>query len=196
MPIRVLLGCLVALPTLAIADAGQGQFMGYELGARYPSSPANVEVTATGSLLIAAENPVKPTDIAQVSLIATPESRTIGAIIATSWYATETEARAVARRYVDLLRAKYPDWALGREVMDASSRIVEVNFDEAPHTLQLRLVPDERDGRGMWRFSMSLGWNPSSNEWRAWQATSAGEHASSEANERQQLLKDADIRGL
>ena len=97
----------------------------------------------TENLLIAAENPVKPADIDQVSLIATPESRTIGRIIAARWYMSEGEARDVAGRYVELLRAKYPDWTLGGEVMDGNSRIVEVNFDEAPYNLQLRLVRDE-----------------------------------------------------
>jgi hypothetical protein len=170
--------------------------MGYQLGARYPAPASNVEVMTTGNLLIAAENPTKPSDIAQVSLIATPESRTIGGIVATSWHATEAEARAVARRYVELLRAKYADWALGREVMDASSRVVEVNLDKAPHSLRLSLVRDEHDGQDMWRFSMSLGWNAESNEWRAWQDTAATEHASAKATERERLLNDSDIRGL
>lgn len=196
MPFRLFLCCLLALPAVAVADAGQGEFMGYQLGDRYPARPPDVEVMTTGNLLIAAENPVKPDDIVQVSLIVTPESRTIGGIIAASWYATEAEAREVARRYVELLRAKYPDWALGREVMDASSRIVEVNFDKAPHNLQLRLVRDEHDGRDMWRFSMSLGWNGATNEWRAWQELAAIEHASAKAAERARFLEEADTRGL
>jgi hypothetical protein len=170
--------------------------MGYQLGERYSARAANAEVTTTGNLLIAAENPVKPADIVEVSLIATPVSRTIGGIIAASWYATEAEAREAARRYVELLRAKYPAWVLGREVMDASSQIVEVNFDKAPHNLQLRLVRDQHDGRDMWRFSMSLGWTEASNEWRQWQNMAAAEHASAKTTERERLLKEADTRGL
>ena len=193
MPIALLLCCLLALPTVALADAGQGEFMGYRLGERHPARPSNVEVTTTGKLLIPAENPIKPADIVEVNLIATPESRTIGYIVATSWYATESEAREVARRYVDLLRAKYPDWVLGREVMDAYSRIVEVNLDKAPYNLQLRLVGDARNGRSMWRFSMSLGWSTESDQWRTWQNTAATEHA---ATAREQLLQRSDIRGL
>ena len=135
MPIRLLLCCLVALPTVVVADASRGQFMGYELGTKYPAPPQNTEVTTTGNLLIVAENPTKPADIVQVNLIATPQSRTIGYIVAASWYATEGEARDVGRHYVELLRAKYPDWNFGRELMDASLRIVEVNFDKAPYNL-------------------------------------------------------------
>jgi hypothetical protein len=196
MPSRVLLSCLFALPTVVVADAGEGEFMGYRLGTRYAAPPRNAEVTTTGTLLIAAENPIKPSDIAQVSVIATPESRTIGTIIATSWYATEGEAREAARRYVELLRAKYPDWALGREAMNASLRIVELNFDKTPHNLQLRLVPGEYDGRSMWRFSMSLGWSAASDEGRAWESQAATEHAAAKATEREQLLQQSDIRGL
>jgi hypothetical protein len=72
MPTKLLLCCLLALPAVAVADAGQGQFMGYQLGTRYPAPPPNVEVMTTGNLLIAAENPIKPADVVQVSLIATP----------------------------------------------------------------------------------------------------------------------------
>ena len=196
MPIRLLLCCLLALPTVVAADAGQGQFMGYELGTRYPTQPPNVEVTTTGSLLIAAENPIKPADIAGVSVIATSETRTIGRITAASWYATEGEAREAARRYIGLLRAKYADWTLGGEVMDASSRVVEANMDKAPYNLKLGLVRDEHDGRSMWRFSMSLGWSTESTEWRAWQNQAATEHTASKATAREQLLQESDIRGL
>jgi hypothetical protein len=196
MPIRFLLCCLFALPTVAFADANEGQFMGYELGTEYPTPPREIEVTTAGNLLIEAENPTKPTDIVQVSLVATPESQTIGYIIAASWYATEGEAREVGRRYVELLRAKYPDWDFGREMMDASFRIVELSFDKAPHNLQLSLRRDEYDGRSMWRFSMGLGWHRESKEWHAWQNRAAIEQAAGKASETEQLIKESDTRGL
>ena len=196
MPIRLLLCCLFALPTHVIADASDGQFMGYELGTKYPVLPQDVEVTTTGNLLIAAENPTKPADIVQVSLIATPVSRTIGYIVAASWYETEEEARDFGRRYVELLRAVYPDWDFGRELMDASMRIVEVNFDKAPYNLQLRVARDEYDGRSMWRFSMGLGWHKETSQWQAWQEQAATENATARDTEHEQLLKESDIRGL
>ncbi len=196
MPIRLLLCCLFALPTVVVADANEGQFMGYELGTEYPALPRDVEVTTVGNLLIEAENPTKPADIARVSLVATPETRTIGYIIAASWYATEGEAREVGRRYVELLRAKYPDWDFGREMMDASLRIVEVNFDRAPYNLQLRLVRDEHDGRSMWRISMGLGWQRESGELHAWQNKAVTEQAVAKATEYEQLMKESDVRGL
>ena len=196
MPIRILLCCFWALPGLAFADAGDGQFMGYELGTRYPGSPREFETTTTGNLLIAAENPVKPDDIDEVSLIATPQSQTIGFIVAASWHASEEEARAAGRRYVELLRAKYPDWGVSRESMDASFRIVAVDLDKAPYSLQLRLARDEREGRSMWRFSMGLGWHSESDEAQAWRNRAAAEQAGITATENERRITEADTRGL
>ena len=48
----------------------------------------------------------------------------------------------------------------------------------------------------MWRFSMSLAWQEDSKEWLAWQNMSATQHVSEKTIEREQLLKDSDVRGL
>jgi hypothetical protein len=196
MPIRLLLCCLLALPTVVFADAGEGQFMGYELGTEYPASPQEVGVTTTGNLLITAENPTKPADIVRVSLIATPTSQTIGYIIAASWFATEGEARNFGTRYAELLRAKYPAWDFGQEKMDENFDIVEVNLNQAPHNIRLSLARDERDGRSMWRISLGLGWDRDSQEWGTWQKQAASEHAASRASEHKELMDKSDIRGL
>jgi hypothetical protein len=196
MPTRLLLCCLLALPTAALADAGDGQFMGYELGTEYPASSQEPELTTSGNLLITAEDPTKPADIVQVSLITTSESRTIGYIIAASWFATEREARDFGIRYVELLRAKYPDWDFGQEKMDENFDIVEVSLSKAPHNIKLSLARDERDGRSMWRISLGLGWDRESQEWGSWQEQAATEHTAASASEREKLMDNADIRGL
>ena len=196
MPIRLLLCCLFTLPAVVFADAGEGQFMGYELGTDYPASPQEAELTTTGNLLITAEDPTKPADIIQVSLIATPASRTIGYIIAASWFATEAEARSFGKRYVELLRAKYPAWDFGQEKMDENFDIVEVNLNQAPHNIRLSVARDEHGGRSMWRISLGLGWDRESQEWDAWQKQAAAEHTAARASEHEKLMDNADIRGL
>ncbi len=143
-----------------------------------------------------AQNPIKPADIREVTLVTTPVTRTVGYISAASWFATEEEARASARRYVELLRVKYPDWTFGGEVLDASLRIVEVSLVQAPYNLKFRLGRDVHEGREMWRFSMGLGWLPDAAERRAWQEKASAEQASEDSSEREQILKDSDVRGL
>ena len=196
MRTRSLLFGLLALPVVVFADASDGQFMGYELGTNYATTPKHIERTTLGDVVIVADDPLKPADIQEVKLFATAVSRTIGYISAASWYATESEAREVARHYAELLRVKYPDWEFGREAMDASSRIVEVNFDKAPYNLRLRLVRDEHEGSNMWRFSMGLGWQPNTDEGQAWQDISTTQRSAAVETEREQILENADVRGL
>ena len=196
MPRRFLLFCLLAVPGVAVPDANDGQFMGYQLGGSYPTVPKVSEITTSGNVLIVAEDPVKPDGIDEVSLIATPETRTIGYIAATSWHDTEEAARANGRRYAEALRTIYPDWDFGRELMDARLRIVEVNFDKSPYNLQLRLVRDKHLGRDMWRFSMGLGWQTDSPNLREWQAQAASERTAAESSDAERLVDDPAFRGL
>jgi len=197
MPVRLILILLVAIPGVAMADASNGEFMGYRLGNSYQRDVNTRQKTTTnGNLIITAEKPVKPDNIAEVSLITTSETLIVGHINAASWFETEVEARDFGRQYVDLLRAKYPDWAFGREVMDTSLRIVEVNLDRSPHNLRLRLNEDRRNGETMWRFSMTLSWLPDTKEILAWRNTSRREHITAAEEGRRQVLENADLRGL
>jgi hypothetical protein len=98
MPLRFIFILLLALPGTLLADASRGDFMGYQLGNKYPpGSATRQQVTTTGNLIITAEQPIKPDDIAEVSLLTTPGTLTIGSITAAQWFATEGEARIRAK---------------------------------------------------------------------------------------------------
>lgn len=185
------------LPAMVMADAGEGMFMGYQLGEMYRrGTDTRHQETANGNLIIVAENPVKPDDIDEVSLVTTPGSLTIGHINAASWFATQEEARSFGRKYVNLLRAKYPNWTFGREGMDSSLRIAEVNFDSPPYNLRLRINEGRRNGDSMWRLSMTLSWMLDTREAQAWRNTSRREHVTAGEDGRQTILEEADLRGL
>lgn len=197
MRTRLILAVLIAMPAIAIADASNGEFMGYLLGSDYrPGGSTRQQTTTSGNLIIVAEKPVKPNDISEVSLLVTAESLTIGYIDASQWFETEAEARELGRKYADLLRAKYPGWEFGRERMNNEMRIVEVNFDNAPYNLRLELNQDERDGENLWRFSMMLGWLPDAEPARKWRNLSRSQHVTAQEAGRNQLLENADLRGL
>lgn len=197
MPIRFVLIMLCTLPGVVLADASNGDFMGYQLGDQYQRGLNTLQqTTTTGNLLITAEKPIKPGDLAEVTLLATAESLTIGYISASQWFATEDEARAMGRQYFELLHAKYSDWPYGWEVMDAHMNVVEVNFNDAPYNLRLRLTEDRHDGQSMWRFSITLGWLPGTPEEAAWRDTSVNEQVAANQDTRQELLKKSDVRGL
>jgi hypothetical protein len=197
MALRIFLMFFFGMPSVVMADAAVGQFMGYQLGSDYQRSQnTRAETTFTGNLNIAAENPIKPANVDEVTLTATAETLTIGYINALSWFDTEAEARDFGRKYFKLLRAKYPDWACCRDVMDANMQVVEVNLDKEPHNLRIRLTEGRRDGKTMWRISMTLTWLPGTKEAEAWRDLSHTQRIAKQQEKREVLLDQADTRGL
>ena len=199
MSLRVVL-LLVAtffIPIVVNADAGDGDFMGYRLGNDYKRTVSTLTRTTTnGNVSITAEQPLKPDNISEVTLITTAETLTIGFINASSWFAGEDEARTFGKQYIELLRAKYPDWAFGREHMNANMRIDEVNLDKPPHNLQMRLTTGLQDGQPKWRLSMTLSWLEGTKEFAAWSNMSHTQQANQQEENRQNLLENTDVRGL
>jgi hypothetical protein len=197
MQLRNTVILFIAMPGMVIADAGDGQFMGYQLGGNYQRS-ANTQERATtnGNLSIMAEKPVKPGNVGDVTLIVTAETLTIGYINALTWFDSEAEAREFGRQYLNLLRAKYPDWAFGRERLDANMNVVEVNLDKQPHNLQMRLTEGRRNGKIMWRISMTLTWMTGAKEALAWNNMSHTQQIAAQQESRKALLDKTDTRGL
>lgn len=194
---RIFLMLVIAMPSVVTADAADGQFMGYQLGSNYHrSANTRVQVTFTGNLNITAEKPVKPANVDDVTLTATAETLTIGYINALSWFDTEAEAREFGREYFRLLRAKYPDWALGREVLDANMNVVEVNLDKQPYNLRMQLTEGRRGEKTKWRISMTLTWLPNTREAEAWKDLSRTQRITAQQKKREALLEEADTRGL
>ena len=194
---RFILTLVIAVPGVVMADASDGQFMGYQLGSNYQrGTNTQARVTTNGNLNITAENPVKPNDVGDVVLIATAETLTIGYINALTWFETEAEAREFGRKYIKLLRAKYPDWMIGREEMNANLYLVEVNLDKPPHNLRVRLTEGRQDGKTMWRISMTLMWLPGTEQAQAWNKLAASQQMAAQRQDRKELLEGADTRGL
>ena len=72
MPLRIILtlAFVMTLPALAMADAGGGQFMGYQLGSDYQRTVnTQVQATANGNLSVMAEKPIKPVNVAGMGLL-------------------------------------------------------------------------------------------------------------------------------
>ena len=194
---RTLLIVLIGLPCVVLADANNGDFMGYQLGNNYlRGESTRMRVTTTGNLFITAEKPVKPSDVEEVTLLTTPGTLTIGFIDASSWFETEEAARAMGRNYVQLLRAKYPDWEMGQEGLDTHLDVIEINLMNSPYNLRLRLIEEDRNGIDMWRFSMTLGWLRDTEQKQKWRDLAFQQQIAAQQESSRKLLQEADVRGL
>ena len=80
--------------------------------------------------------------------------------------------------------------------MDANMNVVEVNLDKHPHNLQMQLTEGRRDGKAMWRISMTLQWLPGTKEEKVWSNMSHTQQSTAQQKDRKLLLDQADTRGL
>jgi len=94
---------------VAFADANDGDLFGYTLGDSY-TEPDNNPQDDARLVLIAVQNPLKPTGIDTVYVLVTPVSRTIGRIAGETWYASGEDAIVAYERFRSILRNKYSDW--------------------------------------------------------------------------------------
>jgi len=190
----VIVGTALLLPLNVQADASDGEFLGYSLGTAYENGGQPAEVTASGNTIFVAADPSKPADINKVTLLTTPKSQSIGFISGSTSFATEAEARKMGKHYFELLRAKYSEWRVGREIMNKDFQIVEVSLVDEPHELRLQLTQDETSNQ--WSFSMTLGWTHGSKEAQAWRNMATTQNQAAQVDGRQQFLENADTTGL
>jgi hypothetical protein len=112
MRTTLLTAVLLALLSYAEAsrgDANDGELFGYSLGTRY-SEQQDEQIVSGKLLLLAARDPVKPAAIAQVFVLISPISHSIGRIAGETWYESGEDALVAYEQFRIILRKKYSNW--------------------------------------------------------------------------------------
>jgi len=190
----------LASPAPAVADANDGEFMGYQLNQRYPMTErTRYGPSLGGNLLVIAERPVMPNDIGEVTLTTTVDSHRIGFIEASQYFATDEEAREFARKYYNLLQAKYPAWRIdaGRIQLNETTLMpTALNMDKWPFTIRMKLAETESNDGMPFRVSLTLRYLSDSPERKAWNERARLEQGEQRQLSQEELLEGADTRGL
>jgi hypothetical protein len=188
---------VIIAPDPTLADAANGEFMGYRLGDAYDlSASTNTSPSRAGNLHIVAEKPSMPADMGSVRLTATVASRTIGFIDAMQAFESEYLAREFAKKYYKLLRAKYPEWQIDTSEIELSNELrpVALNMNLSPHTIRLKII--EISGNLPFRVSMTLSFLYDGPRWRAWSQLALTEREENLQTSEERLLEESDTLGL
>ncbi|MFW2403227.1 MAG: hypothetical protein ACN4GT_00590 [Gammaproteobacteria bacterium] len=195
-----LIGAIVSIPATVIADANDGEFMGYRLNDRYPMTEATRSgPSLSGNLVVIAENPVLPGDMGMVRLTTTLETHTIGFIEASQDFSDESAARDFARKYYNLLHAKYPDWRIDTGKIQLNEKTLmptALNMDRWPHTIRMKLTETEATDGRPFRVSLTLRYLFDSPERKAWNKLARAEQSDQQQADQEKLIENADTRGL
>ncbi|NND35811.1 MAG: hypothetical protein HKN81_01640 [Gammaproteobacteria bacterium] len=140
-----------------------------------------------------------PADMGMVRVTTTLETHTIGFIEASQDFADENAAREFARKYYNLLHAKYPDWRIDTGKIQLNEKTLmptALNMDRWPHTIRIKLTEtDAQDGRPF-RVSLTLRYLFDSPERTAWNKLARAEQSEQQQAAQDKLFENADTRGL
>ena len=191
---------IAAAPVTVVADANDGEFMGYRLNERYAMTENTQSgPSLSGNLVLIAENPVMPADMGQVRLTTTLESRTIGFIEAAQNFADEAAAREFARKYYNLLHAKYPAWHIdtGRIQLNETTLMpTALNMDRWPYTIRMKLNETDTQNGKPFRVSLTLRYLFDTPERKAWNELARAEQNEQQQEDQERMIENADTRGL
>jgi hypothetical protein len=105
--------CLILLPSIAFADARNGELFGYKIGDVYPVTESTIESTMgqwnefLTRFDVISENPQKPKNIGEVSVLITMKSYTILYIGSETKFDSYDKAKSFAIDCEKILIAKY-----------------------------------------------------------------------------------------
>lgn len=108
---NLLIISLLLLATSALADANDGEYLGFKLGDTYAAPRGAVaRGHITGALVYAVDAHKRHQHIGSLSIYVTPKSSIIGSIFGEWYFSNERSAQDFMDRYMDNLEKKYTHW--------------------------------------------------------------------------------------
>jgi len=161
----LLLTSLIFFGASALADANNGEYLGYTLGDRFKATRgAASDYHITGALIYAIEPKQKPHHIDSMSIYVSPKSSIIGSIFGEWYFSSARSAKSFADNYLVALQKKYPHWNLRGQSLTHGDHQLWVDIEEKPP------FDDYWPSRDKHRVAIGLIYAPDSlgrNDWMA-----------------------------
>ena len=117
----------------AVADANNGEYLGFKLGETFTVSSGTPSVKhITGATVYAVDPGRRPHHIDSISIFVSPKSSVIGSVFGEWYFSNPRTAKVFADRYLSGLGSKYGHWIRrGRSLTDGDYQLW-VDIEEKP----------------------------------------------------------------
>jgi hypothetical protein len=124
---------LIIFSASAIADANDGEYLGYSLGDKFkvPRGAAG-DYHITGAMIYAVDPKRQAHHIDSMSIYVSPKSSIIGSIFGEWYFASVRSAKSFADGYLAALEKKYPHWKLRGRSLTYGDHQLWVDIEEKP----------------------------------------------------------------
>ncbi|MBU2675630.1 MAG: hypothetical protein KJP16_01015 [Gammaproteobacteria bacterium] len=154
---------LLLLSTSVIADANDGEYLGFKLGDTYSLPRDSVgRPHYIGALTYVVEAETRHQHLDSLSVNVSPQSSTIGGIFGEWYFPTERIAKSFADGYLQGLEQKYGDWRRRRSSLTNGHYQFWVDLEQRPP------IVDHWPSSKPFRVSTALLFAPDSAAQRAW----------------------------
>lgn len=110
--------CLLFVSVSALADASDGEYLGFKLGERYSMPQGSVgKEHITGALMYAVDPGRRHQHMGSLSLYVSPKTSTIGSIFGGWYFTNERSAKHFLDGYLRSLENKYGSWKRRRSTL-------------------------------------------------------------------------------
>ena len=145
----------------ALADANDGEYLGYRLGDNFPVlKSTEVRNHIMGALIVDVDPGQQPHLVDSMSIYVSPTSSTIGSILGEWYFSSERAAKQFADRYLVTLEHKYDDWTRSGRSLSYEDYQLWVDIETKPSEAEHWTSPKRfRVGIGLVYAPESLGHN-------------------------------------
>lgn len=124
---------LLLLSASTLADANDGEYLGFKLGEKYSAPEGSVgRDHITGALSYAVDAHHRHQHMASLSVYVSPKSSIIGSIFGGWYFSSERAAKAFADRYTQSLENAYSNWKRRRNTLTNGEYQLWVELEQKP----------------------------------------------------------------
>lgn len=156
---------LLFLSTSAIADANDGEYLGFKLGDRYSVPRGSVgRGHITGALVYAVDAHKRHQHIGSLSIYVSPKSSVIGSVFGEWYFSDKRSAQQFLDRYMQTLESTYSHWKRKRSTLTNGDYQLWVDLEQKPPFV------DHWPSSKIFRVSVALIFAPDSSARKDWLA--------------------------
>ena len=156
---------LLILSTSALADANDGEYLGFKLGSKYAAPEGAIgRDHIMGALVYTVDPHQRHQHIGSLSIYVSPKSSIIGSVFGDWYFSSERSAQQFLDRYMQTLETKYSDWKHSRNSLTNADYQLWVDLEEKPP------IVDHWPSDKKFRVSVALIFAPESAARNTWMA--------------------------
>lgn len=122
---------LLLLSASTLADANDGEYLGFKLGEKYSAPKGSVGMDhITGALSYAVNAHHRHQHVGSLSVYVSPKSSIIGSIFGGWYFSSKRAAKEFSDRYVQSLEKTYSDWKRRRNTLTNGEYQLWVELEE------------------------------------------------------------------